>query len=190
MKLMGSKTSPYVRRIRLLLTETPHEFVHMNIYGEDRDQLRRHSPVLKVPVLIDDGREIYDSRVIARYLSGTLGLEALSWNQENQLSLIDGANDSCVTLLLSKKSGLNIDEDLEFWNLQKERIMATLRTLNAMVEAGEFAQWNYPAICLYCLVDWMDFRDLVDFGEVGSLKTFRDGNRNQPGVADTDPRLA
>lgn len=190
MKLIGSRTSPYVRRIRLLLHDTPHEFLHLNIYAEGRDELRRNSPVLKVPVLVDGDREIYDSRVIARYLGAQQGSGPLTWEQENQLTLIDGANDSCVTLLLSKKSGLDVDADLEFWNLQRERIMATMRTLNAMVEAGEFPDWNYPAICLFCLVDWMDFRNLLDFSEVASLLAFRDQHSQQPGVADTDPRLA
>ncbi|OZB14654.1 MAG: glutathione S-transferase, partial [Marinobacter sp. 34-60-7] len=103
-------------------------------------------------------------------------------------TLIDGANDSAVTLLLSKRSGIDVDQDLLFYNLQRERIMTTLRTLAAMVDAGEFAHWNYPAIALYCAVDWLDFRGLVDFSGVESLLAFRDANQAQPGVAETDPR--
>ena len=40
MKLIGSTTSPYVRRIRILLDEEPYEFLNLNIYGEGRDELR------------------------------------------------------------------------------------------------------------------------------------------------------
>ncbi|SFR81473.1 glutathione S-transferase [Marinobacter daqiaonensis] len=190
MKLIGSNTSPYVRRIRLLLVDTPHDFVHLDIYGEGRDELRRNNPTLKIPVLKDGDQEIFDSRVIARYLGEKLDHPPLTWEQENQLTLIDGANDSCVTLLLAKKSGLDVDADVMFWNLQRERIMTTLRTLNAMVESGQFAQWNYPAICLYCLVDWVQFRELVDFTGVESLIAFRDQHRAHPMVAETDPRNA
>ena len=93
-------------------------------------------------------------------------------------------------MLLSERSGIDTSQDAMFYNLQRERIMTTLRTLSAMVEAGQFKQWNYPAICLYCLVDWLDFRDLVDFSEVDSLVAFRDGHRGQPGVGETDPRAA
>lgn len=188
MKLIGSNTSPYVRRIRLLLADHPHEFVHLEIYGADRDELRRRNPALKIPMLVDGDQDIFDSRVIARYLQEKLGLPALTWDQENQLTLIDGANDSCVTMLLSKKSGLDIEQDAMFYNLQRERIMTTLRTLNAMVEAGEISDWSYPAICLFCLVDWLDFRELVEFDGVESLLSFRDSHRDQPGVAETDPR--
>lgn len=190
MKLIGSRTSPYVRRIRLLLTDTPHEFVHLDIYGEGRDELRRNNPVLKIPVLMDGEQEVYDSRVIARYLGEKLGLDALSWDQENQLTLIDGANDSCVTLFLARKSGLDVEADVMFWNLQRERVMTTLRTLSAMVEGGQIDGWTYPAICLYCLVDWLHFRELVDFTGVESLLAFRDRHRQAAGVADTDPRDA
>ena len=190
MKLIGSTTSPYVRRIRLLLSDEPYEFINLDIYGEGRDELRRTNPTLKIPVLIDGDQELYDSRVIARYLGQKLGLDALTWDQENQLTLIDGANDSAVTMLLSERSGIDTSQDAMFYNLQRERVMTTLRTLAAMVEAGQFEQWNYPAICLYCLVDWLDFRDLVDFSEVDSLVAFRDGHRSQPGVGETNPRAA
>ena len=188
MKLLGSNTSPYVRRIRLLLDDSDYEFVHLDIYGENRDVLRRNNPALKIPMLIDGDQEVYDSRVIARYLSEKQQRPALSWDQENQLTLIDAANDSGVILLLSAKSG--IETKGMFYDLQRERIMMTLRTLSAMVDAGEFEQWHYPAICLYCMVDWMDFRDLVDFSEVQSLLSFRDRMADQPQVRATDPRQA
>ena len=101
MKLIGSTTSPYVRRIRLLLDDSDYEFVNLDIYCQGRDELRRNNPALKIPMLIDDNQEVYDSRVIARYLSEKQGMVPLTWDQENQLTLIDAANDSAVILLLS-----------------------------------------------------------------------------------------
>ncbi|MDF0749271.1 glutathione S-transferase N-terminal domain-containing protein [Marinobacter sp. 71-i] len=190
MKLIGSTTSPYVRRIRLLLADTDYEFVNLDIYGEGRDELRRNNPALKIPMLIDGNQEVYDSRVIARYIGEKQGLAPLSWDQENQLTLIDAANDSAVILLLSARSGIDTSEDKMFFNLQRERIMMTFRTLAAMVDEGQFSQWNYPAICLYCLVDWMDFRNLVDFTGVESLLSFRDHHLDNPIVSRTDPRQA
>lgn len=188
MKLIGSTTSPYVRRTRLLLGSSDYEFVNLDIYGEGRDELRRNNPALKIPMLIDGGQEVYDSRVIARYISEKQGLAPLSWDQENQLTLIDAANDSAVILLLASRSGIDTSENLMFFNLQRERIMMTLRTLAAMVDEGQFSQWNYPAICLYSLVDWVDFRDLVDFTGVESLLSFRDHYRDDELVGTTDPR--
>lgn len=189
MKLIGSTTSPYVRRIRILLDEERYEFVNLDIYGADRDEIRRSNPALKIPVLESDGQEIYDSRIISRYISSKQGRDPLTWDQQNQLTLIDGANDSAVTLLLARRSGLDVDAPgVLFFDLQRERIMTTMRTLDAQVEDGQFEEWNYPAICLYCLVDWMDFRNLVDFAGIESLVAFRDSRQTTPWVAETDPR--
>lgn len=188
MKLIGSTTSPYVRRIRLLLADTPYEFVNLDIYGEGRAELRRVNPALKVPMLQDAGQSIFDSRVISRYLRERDGAAPLTWAQENLLTLVDAANDSFVTLLLSKRSGLDIDQDALFYNLQHERIRTTFKELVKQVKAGAFDQWHYPAICLYCLVDWVDFRKIADFSGAEALLEFRDRNRRQPMVAETDPR--
>ncbi|MFO7992842.1 MAG: glutathione S-transferase N-terminal domain-containing protein [Marinobacter sp.] len=190
MKLIGSTTSPYVRRIRLLLADNEYEFVNLDIYGGGRDELRRNNPALKIPMLIDGEQEVYDSRVIARYISEKQGLAPLTWDQENQLTLIDAANDSAVILLLSSRSGIDTSENLMFFNLQRERIMMTMRTLAAMVDDGQFTRWNHPAICLYCLVDWVDFRDLVDFSGIESMISFRDHHRNDELIGLTDPRQA
>ncbi|MDC0662221.1 glutathione S-transferase family protein [Marinobacter sp. SS21] len=190
MKLIGSTTSPYVRRIRLLLADRPYQFDNLDIYGADRDELRRQNPALKIPMLIDDGQTVYDSRVIARYLMTKFDLPGLDWEQENQLTVIDAANDSFVTLLLSKRSGLDIDQGAMFYRLQWERVEKTLTALAALISENRFVDWNYPAMCLYCLVDWLDFRELLAGAAKDTLLAFRDRHRQREIVAATDPRLA
>ena len=190
MKLLGSTTSPYVRRTRLLLGDADYDFVNLDIYGENRDVLRRNNPALKIPALIDGDQEIFDSRVIARYLSEQQKRPPLTWDQENQLTLIDAANDSAVVLLLSERSGIDTKSGAMFYELQRERIMTTLKALSALLDAGEFEQWNYPAICLYSLIDWIDFRNLLDFSDADGLISWRDRMQNQPHVKATDPRQA
>ncbi|MDX1756345.1 MAG: glutathione S-transferase N-terminal domain-containing protein [Marinobacter sp.] len=190
MKLIGSTTSPYVRRIRLLLAGQDYEFVNLDIYGADRDELRRQNPALKIPMLVDGDQVVYDSRVISRDLSAKLGLPALDWDQENQLTLIDAANDSFVTLLLSKRSGLDIEQDAMFYRLQWERVAKTLAALAEMVRGHEFEGWTYPSICLYCLVDWLDFRELLGGEARETLLAFRDTHREREAVKATDPRSA
>lgn len=188
MKLVGSTTSPYSRRIRLLLADTPHDFISLDIYGGDRDELRRQTPALKIPMLEDDGQVVYDSRVIARYLGNKLGLAPLSWDQENLLTLVDAANDSYVSILLSKRSGLDVDQDALFFNLQRERVDKALSALADAVDAKQFDDWQYPAICLYCLVDWLDFRELLQGDAAPRLLAFRDRFANRGDVRATDPR--
>lgn len=191
MQLYGSQTSPYVRRIRLLLAETPHQFINMNIFAEaDRQKLLALNPTLKIPMLQDNDEIIFDSNVIYRYLATKMGLAALSWYQENQLTLINAVNDSLVSLFLCTRSGLNTNEDRLFFNAQKERIAASMFVLEQQATNQEFANWQYPAMALYCLLDWVIFRELLDLEDYPALLAFHAANQQQAGAAVSDPRLA
>lgn len=191
MQLYGSQTSPYVRRIRLLLAETPHQFINMNIFAEaDRQKLLALNPTLKIPMLQDNDEIIFDSNVIYRYLAAKMGLAALSWYQENQLTLINAVNDSLVSLFLCTRSGLNTNEDRLFFNAQKERIAASMFVLEQQAANQEFANWHYPAIALYCLLDWVIFRELLDLEDYPALLAFHAANQQQAGAVVSDPRLA
>ena len=72
MKLIGAQTSPYVRKVRVVLAEKKLEcgFVEENVWSEDT-QISESNPLGKVPCLVLDGGEaVFDSRVIAEYLDG------------------------------------------------------------------------------------------------------------------------
>lgn len=189
MKLYGSTTSPYVRRIRILLANTEHEFVDLNIYeGDDRKTMASQTPILRVPYLDDGGQRVFDSRVIQRYLSDQLDLAPLTWAEENQLTMIDAVNDAFVVLFQMKRSNIEADRDAMFVRLQRERIDASLRALNDQVSSGQFTQWTYPAICLYCLIDWIEFRHLHSMEHLDALKTFREEHVDRIEITATDPR--
>ncbi|WP_114327701.1 glutathione S-transferase family protein [Candidatus Colwellia aromaticivorans] len=193
MKLLGSTTSPFVRRLRLYfiqLNVTDFDFVNLDIFGstDDRKLLTENNPAQKVPALVDEEQCIYDSRVIFRYLSEKYQQPSLSWPQENLLTLIDAANDSLISLLLLKKSGLDTSKDQFFFNLQHERVEKIFSVLAQSVKNGEFEQWHYPAICLYCLLDWTEFRQLYDFNPLVDLVKFHRESANNEGVSKTDPR--
>ncbi|MDX3774511.1 glutathione S-transferase [Chromatiaceae bacterium AAb-1] len=188
--LFGSQTSPYVRRIRLVLAQQAYQFSRMNILDEqDRAILSRYNPTYKIPMLLDDDTVIFDSGVIYRYLAGKLKFKALGWYQENQLTVINAVNDSLVILYQGSRSGFDMDEDRLLFNLQKERIAASLFVLEQQCEAGEFANWDYPAMALYSLVDWILFRELIDMEAYPALLAFQQQNSQQEAVAQTDPRL-
>ena len=143
MKLYGSQTSPYVRRIRLLLADKPHDFINLNIFaGQDRQTLAAINPTLRIPMLEHDGEVIFDSGVIYRYLAVQLGLTALSWYQENQLAVINAVNDSLVMLLQCSRSGFDTSEDKLFFDLQKERVATCLYVLEQQAANSEFSQWH------------------------------------------------
>jgi glutathione S-transferase len=193
LKLYGSTTSPYVRRLRIWLANTDHEFINLQIFSEqDRRLLAAKNPTMKIPMLEDVTddvtRVIFDSRIIYRYLTDKFDDPLLSWEQENQLTLIDSANDSLVQMFILSNSDIQPDEDKLFFKLQKERVNAVLVQLNEMVASQQFVSWNYPAVCLYCLVDWIEFRNLHNMQGLTDLLAFHDDNVQRIEVTATDPR--
>jgi len=69
MKLLGTNTSPYVRKARLVLLEKniPHEYL-IDAPREPGSQVARVNPLGRIPALIlDDETCVYDSPVIAEY---------------------------------------------------------------------------------------------------------------------------
>lgn len=193
LKLYGSTTSPYVRRLRIWLANTKHEFINLQIFSEqDRETLAAKNPTMKIPMLEDnvEGKEqiIIDSRVIYRYLTAKFADPLLTWEQENQLTLIDAANDSLVQMFILSNSDIQADTDKLFFKLQKERVNAVLVRLNEMVAKQSFTHWNYPAVCLYCLIDWIEFRNLHNMQGLTDLLAFHDDNAQRIEVTATDPR--
>ncbi|MBL4910531.1 MAG: glutathione S-transferase family protein [Alteromonadaceae bacterium] len=198
MKLYGSTTSPYVRRIRLYLalnnvSVNDQQFVNLDVFSETgRAQLIKDNPTLKVPYLVDDQQSVFDSRVIFRYLAQKFDQPTISWHEENLLTLIDAANDSFVTLFLLRRSGIDSKEDVLFFNLQNERVAILVEQLNVAITKGDFQQWHYPSICLFCLLDWANLRELYPFEKYEALMTFMENVKAKPELAEqlseTDPR--
>jgi len=189
MKLYGSVPSPYVRRIRMLLANVDFEFVDMQIFTpDDRALLTSINPILKVPMFTDGDDVIFDSRVIFRYLAEKYELPKLSWHEENLLSVIDGINDSIVQMFILKRSDIDVTEDRLYFNIQNERISQSFDFLVKALAEGDFDQWHYPAICLYSLLDWALFRELMTLDAYPTLVEFMAANKERAEVTATDPR--
>jgi glutathione S-transferase len=70
MKLIGSLTSPYVRKVRIVMAEKKldYEFVSEDVWSA-ATTIAESNPLGKVPCLVMEGSEaLYDSRVIVEYL--------------------------------------------------------------------------------------------------------------------------
>ena len=70
MKLIGSNTSPYVRKVRIVMAEKKldYEYVLEDVFAANTS-IAASNPLGKVPCLVmEAGDVIYDSRVIVEYL--------------------------------------------------------------------------------------------------------------------------
>ena len=69
MKLIGSLTSTYVRKVRIVMDEKKIEYQHELEDVWANDKIMKSNPLGKVPCLVLPGGEaIFDSRVIVEYL--------------------------------------------------------------------------------------------------------------------------
>ena len=111
MKLYGSLTSPYVRKVRVLLIEKniPCELVVCDPHQTD-SIVQAHNPLGKVPVLErDDGSNLFDSPVIMEYLDSHSGDPLIPaagesrWRVLRWQALADGIVDAVVARLLETR---------------------------------------------------------------------------------------
>jgi glutathione S-transferase len=70
MKLIGSLTSPFVRKVRVVMAEKKidYQLVLENVWAADT-RIDEYNPLGKVPCLVmEDGEGVFDSRVICEYV--------------------------------------------------------------------------------------------------------------------------
>jgi glutathione S-transferase len=70
MKLIGSTSSPYVRKVRVVMAEKKldYQFIEEDVWAGDTT-IMHSNPLGKVPCLVMEGGEaLFDSRVIVEYL--------------------------------------------------------------------------------------------------------------------------
>ena len=160
--LIGSYPSPFVRRIRMVMENIPYEFKPINIYEtQGGEELRRVNPINQIPVLIAGEQKIWDSRLIFNYLNMIHRLENLDWEDENNLTAISGAMDSGVALLMMKRSGIDINEDLMLVKRHRERIDSILKFFSPHAESKGLKEWNFLNMSIYSFLDWANFREII-----------------------------
>jgi glutathione S-transferase len=110
MKLLGSETSPYTRKVRLVLLEKGLPFTYQVAPPrEPGSPVPLHNPLGRVPtLLLDDGTAVFDSPVICEYLD-TLNDHPILIPRSDPLArmrvrrweaLADGIMDSAVVVRL------------------------------------------------------------------------------------------
>jgi glutathione S-transferase len=112
MKLIASLTSPYARKVRIVLQEKRIECALVIDVPWDADtEVPSFNPLGKVPVLVlDDGSTLFDSRVIVEYLDHISPVSQLIPKEHRQAvavkrweALADGICDAAAACFLERK---------------------------------------------------------------------------------------
>lgn len=196
MKLYGTTTSPFVRRVRVVAAEAGVEYAMINTAPDDgQAALRKVSPVWKVPVAEVDGRVILDSRVIIDWITTTRGWGGLTpprdrWADANLVNSIDGALDSAIQVFYLRRDGLDVTT-LPGAQRQRDRIAAIFDWLGGELDAGRFGgEPGLAEVSLVCTLDWMEFRDTYPVASLGGrFDRVRSALAARASVAATRPHV-
>lgn len=171
--LIGSLTSPFVRRVRMLMEGIPFELKELNIYEtEDGLQLNKINPVNQIPVLLDGEKKIWDSRVIFNYLNQKHKFQNRDWDFENNLTAIDGAMNAGVSLFQLKRSGININEQYMVISRYRDRMNSVLDYFKPYLETEGLTEWNFLTMSIYSFLDWGTYREMINIANRPECKKF------------------
>jgi len=168
MKLVGSKTSPYVRKIRVILAEKnlPCEFVEESAWNAGTT-VPRYNPLNKVPALVlDTGESIFDSCVIAEYLDAVSGGALIPKDPRERAlarrdeALGNGIADAGITARLERQRDA-ARQDAAWIARQMDKVNAGIAAIAANLGARQYlggAQPNVGDIACACALFWLEFR--------------------------------
>lgn len=163
MRLLGTYSSPFVRKIRIFVAERQIDcpFVHDH---PRREGARAHllSPIGKVPILelddADGGGALYDSPVILEWLDARAGERWLPaeaperWALLRSQAVADGLIESVIKVWIENRR-TDARRDIVDW--EQHRIARVLATLHTDVRTDRFGLaelWTGVAL------DYLEFR--------------------------------
>jgi glutathione S-transferase len=168
-KLLGSNTSPYVRKARLVLLEKniPHTYL-VDPPSDPKSEVYRVNPLGRIPALIlDDGTCVFDSTVIAEY-ADTLNDTPILIPRNDVLArmrvkrweaLADGIMDSAIVVrnevLRPKETQLAATLDLH-----NGAITRTLQHIAAQLGKREWCEGNTLTLGDLALLSALAYLDL------------------------------
>jgi len=172
MKLIGSTTSPYVRKVRIVLAEKrlDYQFVAEDVWAATT-QIAASNPLGKVPCLVMEGAEaMFDSRVIAEYLDtlspvgklipalGRERAEVKTWE-----ALADGLLDAAILARLEATwPGRGEAQRSQAWiDRQLGKIDAALVAMARGLGEKPFCSgvhFSLSDVAVGCALGYLDFR--------------------------------
>jgi glutathione S-transferase len=172
LKLIGATTSPYVRKVRIVMAEKKLEytFVEENVWAADTT-INHANPLGKVPCLIlDAGEALFDSRVIVEYLdilspvgklipaSGRERAEVKTWE-----ALADGLLDAAILARLEATWSGRTEEQrsLPWIDRQFGKVRESLKAMSSGLADKPFCSGIHLSladIAVGSALGYLDFR--------------------------------
>ncbi len=203
MKLLGSTSSPYVRKVRVVMAEKKldYAFVTEDVWSADT-AIADSNPLGKVPCLVMEGAEaLFDSRVIVEYLDtlspvgklipavGRERAEIKTWE-----ALADGLMDAAILARLEATwGGRSKAQRSQNWiDRQMRKVNDALKAMSHGLGDKPFCagiHLSLADIAVGCAVGYLDFRfpQIHWRADFPNLDRLHDKLMQRPSFADTVP---
>ncbi|TFZ01988.1 glutathione S-transferase C-terminal domain-containing protein [Ramlibacter humi] len=172
MKLIGAVTSPYVRKVRVVMAEKKldYQFVQEDVWSAETT-IAESNPLGKVPCLVMEGGEaLFDSRVVVEYLDtlspvgklipavGRERAEVKTWE-----ALADGVCDAAILARLEANwAGRTKAQRSQAWiDRQLGKVNASVKAMNQGLGDKPFCagiHLSLADIAVGCALGYLDFR--------------------------------
>ncbi len=172
MKLIGSATSPYVRKVRIVMAEKKldYQLVMEDVWAANTT-IGTSNPLGKVPCLVMEGGEaVFDSRVIVEYLDTLSPVGKLIPSQGRERAevktweaLADGLVDAAILARLEATwAGRSAKERSDAWIArQMGKIDATLKAMSTGLADKAFCSgihFSLSDVAVGCALAYLDLR--------------------------------
>lgn len=203
MKLIGAFTSPYARKVRIVMAEKKleYEFIEENVWSETT-RIHLSNPLGKVPCLVmEAGEAIFDSRVIVEYLdtlspvgklippTGRERAEAKTWE-----ALADGLIDASILARLEATwAGRKEAQRSQAWiDRQIQKVMNSLEAMSKGLGEKTLCMGVHLSladIAVGCALGYLDFRfpQIKWREQYPNLQQLQDRLMQRQSFSDTQP---
>ena len=203
MKLIGSFTSAYVRKARVVLAEKKldYQFELENVWAPET-KIASSNPLGKVPCLVmEDGSTMYDSRVIAEYLDTlTPVCKLLPANSRDRANvkvweaLADGVLDAAVLAFLERTWRPAEQQSQAWFDRQMGKVHGGLAVMSENLGEQPFCMgihYTLADVAVGCTLGWLAFRfpDIAWRDTYPNLARLFDKLSERPSFKDTVPFL-
>ena len=168
MKLVYSPPSQFVRKITTLIHHANLndriELINVKTTALSvAEEARSANPLGKIPVMIlEDGKAIFDSRVITRFLDELAGSNLYPQEKIYDIltleALADGIMESAVSITYESKLRPENEQSPSWMEAQWSKVLHAVKAL----DNGEFnamdGEMNMGQIAVACSLGYLDFR--------------------------------
>jgi glutathione S-transferase len=201
MKLIGSLTSPYVRKVRVVMLEKriDYDFALENVWSANTT-IQESNPLGKVPCLVmEDGGAMFDSRVIVEYLdtltpvgklippNGRERAEVKCWE-----ALADGVADAGMLARLERTLRPEEQQSQVWFDRQMAKVNAGLKAMSVGLKDTAYCagnQYTLADVAVGCTLGWLSYRfpDINWREEYPNLDKLFEKLSERPSFKDTVP---